>query len=341
MTGYTDEETFNGIKKFQNDNGLTADGVLKPGGETETALNERLKARESRATANNEHDSRLEDLQNSYQGKLQRKNLLSDSQQAQRSQIQRRTAETEEDTWGKLPEKANQKPLFEQEEPAVKPATSPSPSLQADNLLTSESDKIDGRMQQLHEKYRHSLVRRNLLTQPSANIVSDSFKAAIAERESGKNGYKAYNSAGGGIGALGKYQLRSSALRDAKYLDNNYNWVGKDGIKSKEDFLNSPNAQEKAADNYFNSIEKQIKNKGMYQHLNKKIKINNNNIEVTKPGLIAASHRQGAGKTNSCLNFLENNSDGSYSMNLNNLKTKNERQKCQSVLTRIREFEKY
>lgn len=48
MTGYTDEETFNGIKRFQKDHGLVADGVLKPGGETETALNERLKARESR-----------------------------------------------------------------------------------------------------------------------------------------------------------------------------------------------------------------------------------------------------------------------------------------------------
>lgn len=160
MTGYTDEETFNGIKRFQKDHGLVADGVLKPGGETETALNERLKARESRSTAGNENDSRLENLRNSYQDKLQRKNLLSDSPQAQPSRAHR---QTEEDTWGKLPETKDNKPLFEQQEEAAKPATMPQPSLQPDNLLTSEADKLDGRMQQLHEKYRDKLVRRNLL----------------------------------------------------------------------------------------------------------------------------------------------------------------------------------
>lgn len=117
-------------------------------------------------------------MRNSYQDKLQRKNLLSDSPQAQPSRAHR---QTEEDTWGKLPETKDNKPLFEQQEEAAKPATMPQPSLQPDNLLTSETDKLDGRMQQLHEKYRDKLVRRNLLapatpTPPAQKTKTLSFK---------------------------------------------------------------------------------------------------------------------------------------------------------------------
>lgn len=258
MTGYTDDETFEGVKRFQKDNDLTVDGVLKPGGETESKLNEHL----------------------------------------------------------------NRRKTFEA------PRTAASAS-------AAESDDS---MNRLHEKYKDTLVRRNLLTMSN---VSDSFKAAIAQKESGEQGYKAYNSAGGGLGALGKYQLRSEALKDAGFLDNHNNWIGKNGIRNKDDFLNSPDSQEMAANKYFNDIEKQIKNKGIYKHLNKKIRINNSDIRVTKSGLIAAAHRQGAGKTNSCLNLLESNEDGSYSMNIKKLDSQKEQKKCQSVLTRMREFEKY
>lgn len=64
-------------------------------------------------------------------------------------------------------------------------------------------------------------------TQKEIPTVSQEFKNAIAQKESGKDGYSAYNPSGGGIGALGKYQLRSLALQDAGYLDKNNQWTGK------------------------------------------------------------------------------------------------------------------
>lgn len=60
---------------------------------------------------------------------------------------------------------------------------------------------------------------------------------AISKRESGGN-YKAFTSAGGGEGAVGKYQFRWAQHKD---------WITKlTGVKSIEEFKNSPEAQEKA-----------------------------------------------------------------------------------------------
>ena len=40
MTRYPDHRLFEGIKSFQRDQNLTVDGYMKPGGETEDALNQ-------------------------------------------------------------------------------------------------------------------------------------------------------------------------------------------------------------------------------------------------------------------------------------------------------------
>lgn len=39
---WTDDATFDGIRRFQRDNGLKVDALIRPGGPTETAINERL-----------------------------------------------------------------------------------------------------------------------------------------------------------------------------------------------------------------------------------------------------------------------------------------------------------
>ncbi|MGJ3260417.1 MAG: peptidoglycan-binding domain-containing protein [Rhodospirillales bacterium] len=44
MTPYPDEPLFDGIKAYQEANNLKVDGVMKPGGETEKSINERVEA---------------------------------------------------------------------------------------------------------------------------------------------------------------------------------------------------------------------------------------------------------------------------------------------------------
>ena len=43
MTKFSDNEMFEGIKKFQTDNKLKVDGIMKPKGETENKVNEKIK----------------------------------------------------------------------------------------------------------------------------------------------------------------------------------------------------------------------------------------------------------------------------------------------------------
>ena len=84
MTGYTDNETFEGVKRFQKDNNLTVDGVLKPGGETESKLNEHLSRRKSfdspqtapSAATGTENDDSINRLHEKYKNTLVRRNLL-------------------------------------------------------------------------------------------------------------------------------------------------------------------------------------------------------------------------------------------------------------------------
>ncbi len=42
LTPYSDERVFEGMKKYQKDNGLKTDAIMRPGGKTETALNKSL-----------------------------------------------------------------------------------------------------------------------------------------------------------------------------------------------------------------------------------------------------------------------------------------------------------
>lgn len=50
MTQYPDEPMFKGIEKFQRDNGLRRDGIMKPGGETATALGREIGESERETT---------------------------------------------------------------------------------------------------------------------------------------------------------------------------------------------------------------------------------------------------------------------------------------------------
>ena len=53
------------------------------------------------------------------------------------------------------------------------------------------------------------------------------FRDQLADKESRQDGYKAFNPKAGGIGALGKYQLRKGALIDAGYYDEDTKrWTG-------------------------------------------------------------------------------------------------------------------
>lgn len=121
-------------------------------------------------------------------------------------------------------------------------------------------------------------------------------KTQIAVNESGFK-YDVTESARGNY--LGKYQMGAAALTDQGYIKPdaykrygtdavNYpsSWSGKNGVTSKDSFLNSPSAQESAMDQLLNSN---------YKTLNKIGAIKSSDDPATVAGMLSTSHLLGAG----------------------------------------------
>ena len=129
------------------------------------------------------------------------------------------------------------------------------------------------------------------------------FLRALGYRESGGR-YNIENT----YGYLGKYQMGESALKDAGYYKGDPTrrndwigeWTGKDGVWSKEDFLNNPRAQENAIREFHRKTWKYIKALGLDKYVGKTIK----GIYITESGLIGGAHLLGAGNVKK---FLKSN----------------------------------
>lgn len=115
----------------------------------------------------------------------------------------------------------------------------------------------------------------------------------LAKRESNGN-YSAVNP----FGYLGKYQMGEGALTDVGYYNgrspgNHQEWrgkfLGKDGVFSKEDFLNNPHAQENAIKDYVKKQWQYLKSEKSHNYVGTKI----NDIDITPSGLLAGAHLTG------------------------------------------------
>lgn len=117
----------------------------------------------------------------------------------------------------------------------------------------------------------------------------------LGARESGGN-YKAFNC----YGYAGKYQMGEAALIDAGYYRKpsrryNNDWsgefLGKDRVKSIQDFLNNPKAQENAQIIFKKKQWGYLKAVGAHNYL----KLIINGFLITPSGLLAGAHLKGAG----------------------------------------------
>ncbi len=139
---------------------------------------------------------------------------------------------------------------------------------------------------------------------PDSPIHPD-FRNALHERESrggGNQGYEASNN-----GAYGRYQMRVPALRDAGLIDARGNWTGKHGVKSPEDFLRNPEAQERAFADFMARTEGYVRKGDLPKHIGREIEGVQDKFRITEAGLLAAAHRQGAGMVDQYLEYQGRN----------------------------------
>lgn len=170
-------------------------------------------------------------------------------------------------------------------------------------------------------------------------IFSDEMRERLAFLESGGN-YKAHNLENGGIGALGRYQIRRGGLIDAGYINQNNQWLGKNGVYSQDDFFNNPDKQEQVLDDFMKSIYGQLKHKGALNYSGSRIHGIVKDFDITDTGLLAASHREGAGAVNRYLNKLEKNQNNIYYMDYDKITDPDIVNMFKRIETRLRKFEK-
>jgi hypothetical protein len=126
---------------------------------------------------------------------------------------------------------------------------------------------------------------------------------AIAENSAHKPNF-GYGDVNRKSGALGRYQVRLDGLHAAGMKDGNGKWTGKYGIHSSKQFLASPEAQERALTDLLNDTERQLRVNGSLGDVGTDIEGQRACFKITRVGLIAAAHREGAGATHSYLNTV-------------------------------------
>ena len=134
-----------------------------------------------------------------------------------------------------------------------------SPTPQAERQPTAQETRAQGR----------DLLRRFPLP---GGIYAGAFLDAIARTERNTKGYGEVNPGQ----AWGRYQMTKDALIDGGMLDpDTMRWTGplarRLGIESEEDFLASPQAQEKAFQAYLKRTEHYLRNHGALAHLGRTI----------------------------------------------------------------------
>jgi hypothetical protein len=136
---------------------------------------------------------------------------------------------------------------------------------------------------------------------PWSNRSNPNFRQKIAEAEMSAvrddNGYGDRNK---DSNALGRYQLTPIALDQIKWRNNDGSWTEKarqHGVESDQQFLDNPEAQEDAMDEYLRDNERQADSFKLTKRVGDKVSRPGGNFTVTLGGLMAAAHRHGARKT--------------------------------------------
>ena len=139
---------------------------------------------------------------------------------------------------------------------------------------------------------------------------------------------------------LGRFQMGHKALKDAGMIDNSDHWIGKYGVHSKNDFLNNPEAQRAALDDFALAAERELRNYGVMHYADQATTIHGvkADITVTTSGLVAAAHRIGAKTVKAYFDWLGQNGWNLHD-NIENISNPHVKEHFKWVETRLRLFQ--
>lgn len=175
----------------------------------------------------------------------------------------------------------------------------------------------------------NNITRNNLVAQNRGSC--EQFLEALAIRETGQQNPP--SNIENALGFLGKYQFGETLLIELGYyqVDNPYNgggngvdknywrgtWTGKNGINSKEDFLQNENVQDTEIKEAFrlnsNRISQILQEKG--RSIEEFIGQERQGVRITKSGILAAANLRGeTGVANLLLNNEVSNDENGTSI---------------------------
>ena len=139
--------------------------------------------------------------------------------------------------------------------------------------------------------------------------------------------------------ALGRYQMRRDVLIENGLMTQYEEWTGKYGIRSWQDFLNNPQAQEAALVDWSESTDRYIRARHA-SHLNRQITGIKADIAVTESGLAAAIHKEGPGGVSAYFRWLDRHGWNSrdHQAEMQSLRSP-VRDSFLAIETRLREFQ--
>lgn len=108
--------------------------------------------------------------------------------------------------------------------------------------------------------------------------------------------------------ASGRYQLTTDMLADTGWKTKTGSWAARaleHGVRTEQEFLNNPAAQEQAMTDALSVIERNAAAAGLFDYAGKSYEGKAGKITVTPAGIMAAVHRQGAGETKKYFQRLE------------------------------------
>jgi hypothetical protein len=154
-------------------------------------------------------------------------------------------------------------------------------------------------------------------------------RLALAEGDSGQPNF-GYGKVRQSTDALGRYQMTPEARRAAGMIDANGNWTGKYGIHSRIQFLADHAVQEQALTDYLRDTERQLRANGSFEFIGRDVDGLRSRFTITRAGLVAAAHREGARETRNYLERIRDNGFSSRGLQLNDHEL--------AVETRLRTF---
>lgn len=138
-----------------------------------------------------------------------------------------------------------------------------------------------------------------------SHSYAGSFVDFVGSKESGNlpDASHAYNSSGGGIGAIGQFQQRGAALVDTGYMtkssNGQYTWTGKNGVNSQEDYMNCSSCQYSSETQFLKDQWGYLKSNGATNYIGK---TGADGVTYNEGALIECSQQLGAA---GCKNYIE------------------------------------